>query len=174
MIDPRRARSGRQLLCLLGLACAAWSGFCAEPSASAASLSVQGVKPDTVRYSLADLRALPLRKLRVEFAPGRSAECEGVQLADILTKSGLAMGKALRGARLSEYLLVTARDGYAVVFALTELDPEFTDTPAVLCLALDGAPIPDESGPLRLVVPQEKRHARWVRQVVGLTLKKAL
>ena len=160
----------RRLVVGLWLACASFAGLCAD----SASLSVQGVKPDPIRYSLSDLKALPLHKLRVDFPQGRSAECEGVRVADILTKSGVAMGKSLGGARLGEYLLVTARDGYTVVFSLPELDAEFTEVPAILCLALDGAPIAEDTGPLRLVVPRDKRHSRWVRQVSGLTLKKAI
>jgi hypothetical protein len=81
------------------------------------------------------------------------------------------MGTAIRGKRLADYLLVTARDGYRAVFALPELDPEFTDRTVFLCFARDGSAIPADEGPFRLVGPQEKRHARWVRQVIGFTLK---
>lgn len=34
----------------------------------------------------------------------------------------------------------------------------------------DGKPLSTEEGPLRLVVPDEKRRARWIRQVTGVRL----
>lgn len=173
MIGSRTARLLRRCLCVLALVSWAGPGMGAEAARSAAAtLAVQGIGQEAIRYSLAELRALPMHKVRAEFARGRSAECEGVRLADILAKSGIAMGQALAGDRLSEYLLVSARDGYTVLFALTELDPEFSDAPVLLCLTLDGAAIPEDSGPLRLVVPRDRRHARWVRQVTGLSVKK--
>jgi len=137
------------------------------------ALTIEGVSAKPVQFSLSELRSLPMHRVTAEFPSNRKAECEGVRLADILSKSGLAMGKALAGPRLTETLLVTARDGYSVAFVLTELDPEFTRTPVLLCLAVDGTRIADDTGPLRLIVPsEERRHARWVRQVARITLKK--
>jgi hypothetical protein len=37
----------------------------------------------------------------------------------------------------------------------------------------DGQPLAAAEGPLRLVVPDEKRHARWVRQVRSCTVRRA-
>ena len=34
----------------------------------------------------------------------------------------------------------------------------------------DGQPLPVDDGPLRLVVPSDKRPARWVRQVVRIVV----
>jgi DMSO/TMAO reductase YedYZ molybdopterin-dependent catalytic subunit len=34
----------------------------------------------------------------------------------------------------------------------------------------DGKPLPPQAGPLRLVVPDDKRHARWVRQVTRIDI----
>jgi len=48
-----------------------------------------------------------------------------------------------------------------VVIALPELDPAFTDKQIVLALARDGKPLDAKEGPYRLVIPDEKRMARW-------------
>ncbi len=53
-------------------------------------------------------------------------------------------------------------------FALPELDAAFTDQIVVLATARDGRPLPPEAGPYQIVVPREKRPARWVRQVQRL------
>jgi DMSO/TMAO reductase YedYZ molybdopterin-dependent catalytic subunit len=68
---------------------------------------------------------------------------------------------------------VTAADGYSVVFALPELDPRSTDDPVILADAMNGEAISPGQGPYRLIVPKERRHFRWVRQVVKIEVIKA-
>jgi hypothetical protein len=58
------------------------------------------------------------------------------------------------------------------VFSLAELDPELTDRIFLLADTKDGQPLPLREGPLRIIVPGEKRPARWVRQVKALTVRK--
>jgi hypothetical protein len=67
-------------------------------------------------------------------------------------------------------VLVEAADKYQVVFALPELDSLFTDRVILLADTCDGKPLPEKNGPLQIIVPDEKRHARWVRQVKSLTI----
>jgi hypothetical protein len=76
----------------------------------------------------------------------------------------------MRGKRLTSCLLVEAADGYRVVIALPELDPAFTDKLAVLAFLRDGKPLGEKEGPCRIVIPDEKRMARWVRQVTTLKI----
>jgi len=83
------------------------------------------------------------------------------------------LGEQLRGKRLAEYLVVEAADGYKAVFALPEVDPAFTDRVVILAYKRDGQPLSSPEGPYRIVIPDEKRQARWVRQVVALTLRHA-
>ncbi len=71
------------------------------------------------------------------------------------------------------YLVVEAADGYRAVFALSELDPAFTDRVILLADRRDGQPISTRDGPLQVVVPGEKKHARWVRQVIRLKIGRA-
>jgi len=85
-----------------------------------------------------------------------------------LEKAGIVFGESLRGKRLASCLLVEAADQYRVVIALPELDPGFTDKQILLAFAKDGQPLGDKEGPYRIVIPDEKRMARWVRQVTTL------
>ncbi len=57
-----------------------------------------------------------------------------------------------------------------VVIAMPELDPAFTDKQIVLAFLEDGKPLDDKEGPYRIVIPDEKRMARWVRQVTKLRI----
>lgn len=91
-------------------------------------------------------------------------------MSDVLKMAGIPTGESLRGKQLVKYLLVDARDGYQVVFALAELDSAFTDREVLLADRRDGNPLSAEEGPLRIVVVGEKRAARWVRQVRELRI----
>jgi hypothetical protein len=71
---------------------------------------------------------------------------------------------------LASCLLVEAADGYRVVIALPEIDPAFTDKQFVLAFLKDGKALDEKEGPYRIVIPDEKRMARWVRQVTMLKM----
>ena len=73
--------------------------------------------------------------------------------------------------------VVSARklaDKYRIVFSLPEIDPTFTDRVILLATRRDGKPLSEQEGPLRLIVPDDKRPARWVRQVRMLTIVDAV
>jgi hypothetical protein len=69
------------------------------------------------------------------------------------------------------YVLVSAADNYHVLFTLPELDASYTDHIALIADQRDGAPLAASEGPYRLIVPFEKRDARWVRQVTAVDLQ---
>ncbi|MGA2581548.1 MAG: hypothetical protein ABSH24_36825 [Bryobacteraceae bacterium] len=74
---------------------------------------------------------------------------------------------------MSLYLLVEAADGYRAVFALQEFDAGSTDRKIYLVTKRDGKQLSDREGPFRIVYPDEKRPARWVRQVTALRIRQA-
>ena len=76
----------------------------------------------------------------------------------------------MRGKRLASGLLVEAADGYRTVIALPEIDPDFTDKQIILAFSEDGKPLDAKAGPYRIVIPDEQRMARWVRQVTKLKI----
>jgi len=131
-----------------------------------AVVRVSGAVTQPVALSLQDLSAMPRTKVTAK-EHNSTATHEGVTLTAILQKAGAPMGKLLRGEAMASYVVVTAHDGYRVVFALPELDPDFTDASQQIILAdtVDGKPLSDKQGPVRIVVPQEKKGARWIRMV---------
>jgi hypothetical protein len=120
-----------------------------------------------------DLATLPRHEVHARDRDGTEVSFAGVALVDLLRLAGVPSGPDLRGNNMALYLLVEATDGYRVVFALPELDPAFTDRMVLLAGHRDGQPLAAAEGPLRLVVPGEKRYARWVRQVVSCTVRRA-
>jgi len=92
----------------------------------------------------------------------------GVPLSAILSKAGAPTGQALHGENLSKYLLVRCADGYEVLFSLAELDLVFTNREVILADSINGKPLPEAKGPLRIIVADEKTPARSSYQVVEL------
>jgi hypothetical protein len=111
--------------------------------------------------------------VRVDEHAGAAATYAGVLLRDVMALAGVPLGEQLRGDRLALYVVVEAADGYRVVFALPDLDAAFADRVVLLADRRDEQPLPAAEGPLRLVIPVETRHARWVRQVVALSIRRA-
>jgi DMSO/TMAO reductase YedYZ molybdopterin-dependent catalytic subunit len=142
-------------------------------SAHSALLRVGGLVKHPLILQEADLQSLPRRRLAVTDEKGHPVSYEGVPVAAILRRAGAPLGADLRGPAMKLYLLVEAADGYAAVFALPEFDPDFTSRVAIVADRRDGHPIAPPEGPLRLVIPGERRHARWVREVTALDLEQA-
>jgi len=130
------------------------------------------VETDTGKQTLsrADVDALPHVKVTASEHTSPPATFEGVSLKSVLEKAGVSFGESMKGKQLARCLLVEAADGYRTVIALPELDPAFTDKQVVLAFLRDGKPLSDKEGPFRIVIPDEKRMARWVRQVTSLKI----
>ena len=89
----------------------------------------------------------------------------------MLERLAAPLGQRLRGEALKPFVLVRAADGYAVVFSLAEIDPAMSPTAVILAEQADGAPLPEEEGPLRRIVEGDARPARSARQVTAIELR---
>jgi len=138
----------------------------------AASISVSGEDGRTQRFDLAALTKLPQHGIHAE-AHGNAVDCSGPHLIDLLGAVGAPAGEALRGKNLALYVRVSAADGYRAVFALAELDPDLRSDVPIVTASCNGNALDAKDGPFRLVVPGEKRPARWVRQVTAVDLLRA-
>src|SRR3984885_901110 len=133
-------------------------------------LTVQTEAGKQLVLSRSDLEALPHVKVTASEHSSGPVNFEGVTLKSVLEKAGVAFGESMKGKRLTNCLLVEAADGYRAVIALAELDPAFTDKQTLLAFLRDGKPLGEKEGPYRIVIPGEKRMARWVRQVTTLKI----
>lgn len=134
-------------------------------------LTVTGEDGKALRLTAADLGKLPRQTVRAADHGKEATGYEGIPLVELLKLAGATLGDALgHGDAPVWYVAVEAKDGYRAVFSLSELDPAFTDKGALLVDRKEGKPLGDSEGPLRIVVPGEKRHARWVRQVTGIRI----
>ena len=137
-------------------------------ASQAVALHVSGEVPTHLELSIADIAAFPRQTIRVTDDKGAQVEYGGVPVAAILTKAGAPLGEELKGPNMAVGLVASAPDGYRVLFSLTEFDPAFSDRVILLADRRDGKPLDSREGPLRFVVPGDKRHARWIRGVTTI------
>ncbi|GAB3579017.1 molybdopterin-binding protein [Hymenobacter daeguensis] len=158
------------LLALLGLAPAARA-----QTAAPAGVQVSGASlTRPTRLSPAELARLPRLEVSRPDHDGKSRTYSGVALYAVLTAAGADLSPArLPGKGMAHYVQVSAADGYQAVFALAELSPDFAPRTVLLADRCDGQPLPAKAGPYQIIVPDEKKMGRCVRQVQSLRIVEA-
>lgn len=124
-----------------------------------------------LNLSLAEFRALPHVNVKVHNGHTNAEETySGVPLAVLLAKVNAPLGEKLRGQALASCVVATGSDGYSVVLYIAEVDPSFHDGQIVVADSRDGQPL-TTSGPFQLIVSEDKRPARWVRNLVTVSVE---
>ncbi|WP_461104599.1 molybdopterin-dependent oxidoreductase [Spirosoma koreense] len=137
------------------------------------ALTVSGEVTKPLTLQAADLKAMPHTEVTDKDRDGKEHRYSGVPLIELLRQAGATVGGELRGKNLAKFAVVKATDGYEVVFALPELDPEFATRTVLLADSVDGAPLAAGVGPYRVIVPGEKKPARWIREVKSIEIRSA-
>lgn len=146
-------------LLLLG-ACAAPSASVRRPATELPARSLDSVAQELDLTAMAPDAFEKLGAVEIDWTRhDQTHRYRGVPLAAVAST---------RVATRSGAITVHARDGYHATFSAYELDPEVGPTRAWLVWRVDGAALPAEEGPFRLVVPTDRSGARSVRQLVTL------
>ena len=144
------------------------------PDRSADSLTVSAGPDQRGLFTPAALRDYPHQTVTIfDHHTNASETYTGVLLMDLLAHLGVPHGKDLHGKALAEYVVATGSDGYKVVLALGEIDPEFHPGQVLVADSMDGKPLGPQTGPLRLIVSEDKRPARSVRNLVSIEIRSA-
>ncbi|MFC5862772.1 hypothetical protein ACFPT7_10760 [Acidicapsa dinghuensis] len=167
--------------CLLALAVSAPTSARAQadasttagsaPAASAPTLTVEVIGKPTLSLTAADLDAMPRATASLS-SDGNTTTYQGVLLYDLLIKAGWQFGRGMTGKGMASYILITARDGYQVLFAPAEIDPAFAGEKVLVADRADNAPLPGPQQPFRIVSPADKMHARSIYSIVKIELVK--
>jgi hypothetical protein len=141
-----------------------------DPHLRASAPSAPAIaSPVAVPLDAVTLAALPREPVTAS-AHGHALHCDGIPLHALLQAAGAMPSEPLRGAQLARYVQIDAADGYRALYALAELDPTLGGRKVYLTDRCDGAALPADDGPLRLIAPGDARPARWVRQVKAITV----
>jgi len=144
------------------------------PAAEKSAVLITVPSHQPLHLSITELKALP--HITVAFHNSHTNADEiysGVRIADLLAKLGGPLGDALRGKALANYVIATGSDGYKSVLALGEVDPSFHSGEVIVADAMDGKALDAHNGPFKVVVTEEKRPARSVRNLISIELRLA-
>jgi Oxidoreductase molybdopterin binding domain len=129
----RRVLPAVVILFLLGFSAWARQSAPPNPSTGPSDFKISGTVTAPLDLTLADLKAMPRKTLRVDNAHSKKTEVyEGVLVEDLLQKAGVPQGEQLRGPAMATYVLVEAADNYRVIFSLAEFNSSFQDSEIIV------------------------------------------
>ena len=96
--------------------------------------SIQLVVPGSAAIAIdrASLASMPHTQVSASVHQEPPTLWGGVSLVAILHQANVPQSKQLRGREMTKIVRITGSDGYAVVFSLTELDADFSNTTVIL------------------------------------------
>lgn len=142
----------------------------AKAPTTGTGLLLTGAVGQDLHLSLDDLKKMPRKSVSTRDHAGEMHQYDGVPIGSILAKAGVPQGAALRGKSMALALVAEGTDGYRAIFSLAELDDDFAAETVLIVDSADGQSLSSDQGPLCLVVPGDKRPARWVRMLKSLTV----
>jgi DMSO/TMAO reductase YedYZ molybdopterin-dependent catalytic subunit len=137
----------------------------APAQTNAAVVAVRGAVEQPLQLGLSELRAMPRSKLKVQEKGGVEATYEGVALYEVVSRAKPRLSEQCCSNAVNTVVVIKAADNYQAIFSLPELDPKFGHGQVLLADRREGQPLNPAQGPLQIIVPDDKVHARWVRQV---------
>ncbi|UII26339.1 molybdopterin-dependent oxidoreductase [Fulvivirga maritima] len=126
---------------------------------------------NTIEVSLEDLESLPQVDKQLTGHDKKAHAYHGVLLKDVLELIDVNFEKSNIKGNLTKYILVDALDGYKVIYSVTEVDPQFKDEAVFIAYQADNKSLPEHVGPFQMIVPGEKKHARWIREIKSINVK---
>ncbi len=133
------------------------------------SVVVYGDGATTTTFGAADLAALPRLHVTGPNHDGDGTSAfDGVALKELLVRAGAIDAERLTSSDYRRFVEVEAADGYSVLYTVVELEPDFRPAVPILADRQNGEPLAADVGPYQVVMSDEMKHARWVRQVTCL------
>lgn len=166
-------RAAKAALFALAMLFATWSSAGAQTPPPAPRTPAPPPAPFHLTIDAATLAGLPRLTISATDENGHTNSYRGVALLALIDRAGAPAGEPVRGLAMMSYIVITAADNYHVLFTLPELDASFNNHVVLIADQRDGVPFDSREGPYRLIVPWEKRDARWVREVTAVDLKNA-
>jgi hypothetical protein len=175
---PRTNVTGLVQVCLMflcGISCAQQAAPMGEmdhakPAIPSTELTIHGLDGKTVNLTTANLAALPHKAVSVYNEHTRANETySGVALAELLKTVNTPNGEAVRGKIFMTGVVAEGTDHYRVLYSLAEVDPSIHTGDVIVADSVDGHPL-GKDGAFKLVSTEEKRPARWVRNLTQIAV----
>ncbi len=165
------------LTLLLGVAALGPSARAQAPPAdtSPATFQVAGAVTAPRTWSVAQIKGQMAGQVRplAYTVKGRHHTAHVVSLWALLQAAGPRVNPQIKHHLLQFVVAVRGGDGYTSDFTLGELSPDFGGRAVWIALDEDGKPLTGDGGPVQLLVPGDKKPARWVHAVRAILLTDA-
>ncbi len=173
----------QRLKWMIGLACLAMQVASLRAAPASDGISLGGIVDKPGDWTVVRLkRELAADVTSVDYTghDGKHTST-AVPLVSLLKAAGAATelkqpAKGVTGAEkhaeMHYAVVVQGRDGYFAVFSIGELMADLANRKIYLALDEDGKPLPDADGPMKLIVPDDGKPARWVHGVQSVSVVK--
>jgi DMSO/TMAO reductase YedYZ molybdopterin-dependent catalytic subunit len=152
------------------------AGTGAAQSGYVPSFEVAGAVTRPRSYTLADLQQLPAIDVIHHCVLGDTHALQahayrGVLLWSLLAEAGIVVPPGPAPASLRSYVVAEGSDGFAVLIALAELDPEFNRRDVIVAYERDGQPLDQTLGMAQTIVPTDLTCERDVYHLARLEVR---
>lgn len=180
-IDTRyNVRMNRRQPALLSLALLLLSGVVAvsaqdmdhhsRQTVPSTQLKITGLDGKSITLSPEEFAALPHKTVSVFNSHSKANEkYSGVPLTDLLAKVGVPLGEQVKGKLFLTGIVAEGTDHYDVLYALAEVDPSIHAGDVLVADSVDEHKL-EQDGAFKMVSTEEKRPARWVRNLASITV----
>ena len=144
-----------------------------EPAIRSTQLKITGLDGKAITLTPEELAALPHKTVSVFNAHSKVTErYSGVALIDLLARVGVPNGEQVKGKLLLTGILAKGTDNYQVLYSLAEVDPSIHNGEVIVADSVDDHNL-GKDGAFKMVSTEEKRPARWVRNLSSITVIEA-
>lgn len=141
------------------------------PAPPSTSLTVTGLDGATKTYSPADLKTMPRVALKVHNSHTNADEIyEGVPVAEFLKATTPGSSLTPKVSRNITVLVFGATDNFHVVLTACDVDPTCHNGNVIIADTLNNQPLTTD-GAFKLIISEDKKPARWARNLNSLTVK---
>ena len=140
------------------------------PATRSERLVVRGMGGKALTLSADEFAKLPRKTVVVINGHSKASESySGVLLSVLLAKVDVPEGEQIKGGLFMTGVIAEGIDGYEVLYSLAEIDPALHTGDVLVADALNGKPLIEE-GAFKLVSTEDKRPARWVRNLGAISV----
>jgi len=143
------------------------------PATPSTKLAVLGLDGKILTFNVADIKDLPHLTVTVNNAHTKTPETySGVPVSELIKRAEptLANGEKPKTKPLMTIVVAGGTDDYHIVLTLCDIDPSCRNGMVIVADRLDGQPL-TQDGAFKLIVTEDKKPQRWVRNLDSLTIK---
>lgn len=138
------------------------------------SLTISNEDNKTLVLSMEEIAAMPHISVDIKAHDGNLHSYSGILLMSLLKQANVRLGDSAKKNVAGSYVVITASDKYKAVYALSEIDTLQSNKTIILADKTDGKPLPQNALPYQIIATGEKIHARMIRQVIKIEVKRAM